>query len=279
MASLLATGEAAACRAPALENGAHLRLAGTWVAELPTNLADVPGAPFRAFYAVPDESYGHGILGRAADAAELRVVPRASPGQAVGSCGEAPISVPAGRGRVFEDVAPRLTDVDGDGRAEILAVRSDARLGAQLVIYRMAGEQVVELAATPPIGTRHRWLAPAAWGDLDGDGAFEIAYVDRPHLAKVLRVWRLEGGRLREVATLPGVTNHAIGDPRIFGGGQRCPDGYEMVLQSADRTRLVGVTLRDDRLSARDLGPAEAFGTRDVGPRTAPGREVPPCAG
>lgn len=52
-------------------------------------------------------------------------------------------------------------------------------------------------------------------------GAREPAFVDRPHLAKVLRVWRLTGGRLAEVASLQDVTNHQIGWESIAGGLQR----------------------------------------------------------
>jgi hypothetical protein len=51
--------------------------------------------------------------------------------------------------------------------------------------------QPVPLASTPWIGQRFRWLAPVAAADLDGDGAMELAYVDRPHLARTLRVWRI----------------------------------------------------------------------------------------
>ena len=74
------------------------------------------------------------------------------------------------------------------------------------------------VAATPNIGQRNRWLAPVAAADLDGDGATEIAYVDRPHLARRLRIWRFEGGSLTEIAALPGLTNHRIGEAFITGG-------------------------------------------------------------
>ena len=152
--------------------------------------------------------------------------------------------------RVFEDIAPRLFDVDGDGAPEAVVVESDAALGARLAIYSPAGL----LAATPFIGQRFRWLAPVGIGDLDGDGAVEIAYVDRPHLARVLRVWRFSDGALTEVASLEGVTNHRIGETDIAGGLRDC-DGPEMIVASADWSRVLAVRLTGGRLVARDIGP------------------------
>ena len=37
-------------------------------------------------------------------------------------------------------------------------------------------------------------LAPLGAADLDGDGKIELAYIDRPHLAKILRIWRFDDG-------------------------------------------------------------------------------------
>ena len=111
------------------------------------------------------------------------------------------------------------------------------------------------MAATPYIGQRFRWLAPVGIADLDGDGRVEVAYVDRPHLAKILRVWRWEGGALREVAAASGVTNHRIGEPTISGGIRDCGEGPEMIVASADWSRVMAVTLHGGALSARDLGP------------------------
>jgi hypothetical protein len=54
------------------------------------------------------------------------------------------------------------------------------------------------LAATPHIGSANRWLAPIGAADLDGDGRVEIAYVDRPHLARTLRIWRTFTRRMRQ---------------------------------------------------------------------------------
>lgn len=164
---------------------------------------------------------------------------------------------------VFEDTAPRLADLDGDGAPEVVAVESHQDRGARLAVYGLDAGMLVLRAATPFIGTRFRWLAPAAIGDLDGDGRIEIAYVDRPHLARVLRVVRYDpaGPRLTEVAAAEGHTNHRIGDRAILGGLRDCPGAPpEVITASPDWSRLLATRLEGGRLVTRDLGPND--GTR-----------------
>ena len=216
---------------------------------IPGSVTEAAGVPSAAWFEFPTDIYGHGIMGRVPDA-EMLTVEMEPPG---GMCGT--MSAEAGQAHVFEDIAPRLADFDDDGVAEAVAVRSSLTRGAQLAVYGIRGTDLRLLAATPYIGQRNRWLAPAAIGDLDGDGQVEIAYVDRPHLAKVLRVVRLEGDRLVEVAATSGVTNHRIGDETIWGGLRACDGGPEVVLASGDLSRLLALRFDGAAFTARDLGP------------------------
>jgi hypothetical protein len=152
--------------------------------------------------------------------------------------------------RVFEDTAPRVVDVDLDGAAEVVVVESSVTQGSRLAVYGPDGL----VAATPFIGQPNRWLAPVGAADLDGDGRVEIAYVDRPHLAKILRVWRFSGGKLTEVAAAQGFTNHRIGERDIAGGIRDCGAGPEMIVADAEWRQVVAVRF-DGRLGARPLGP------------------------
>lgn len=153
--------------------------------------------------------------------------------------------------RVFEDTAPRIVDVDGDGQAEAVVVESHQSQGARLALYNADGL----IAATPYIGQRFRWLAPVAIADLDGDGLVELAYIDRPHLAKTLRVWRFEGGKLSQIASMPDLTNHRIGERDIAGGLRSCVSGPEMILASGNWRDLVAVAFDGKTLARRTIGP------------------------
>jgi hypothetical protein len=151
---------------------------------------------------------------------------------------------------VFEDVTARLADLDGDGDREVVLVETDMARGAMLAVYDASGR----IAATAPFGETHRWLAPAGIADLDGDGRIEIAYVDRPHLARELVIVRLEGTDLVELARLPGLTNHRIGDSVIRGGLRDCGTGPELRLADATWTMAMRVVLQDGRLAAQPMG-------------------------
>lgn len=194
-----------------------------------------------ARFADPTSRYAHGVLGDAIEHGTLEL--RMGAGRKVA------ISLP--QSDVFEDTAPRLADLDGDGNAEVIVVQSNARLGAKLAIYDETGE----IASTPNIGTRNRWLAPLGAADLDGDGAQDIAFVDRPHLAKTLRIWRFENNTLTEIANLRGYTNHRIGEHDIAGGIRLCNDTPEMIVATADWSQLVAIRFEDQAFNVTTLGP------------------------
>jgi hypothetical protein len=147
----------------------------------------------------------------------------------------------------FEDIAPHLGDLTGDGVPEVIVVQTDLTQGARLMVVSAAGKV---LAATGYYGQPHRWLAVAGLGDFDGDGRAEIAYVDRPHLARELVFLRLQGGQLIEVARLTGLTNHRIGDSAITGGVRRCAQGDEVIVASTDWSRVIAARVGQ----AVDLG-------------------------
>jgi hypothetical protein len=232
---LAGAGAAAACAAP---DGA---MADSHVAR------DAAAGPVAAWYEDPTTRYAHGVLGDAVEGGTLAVA-------VAPDCATLRVTLP--QAEVFEDLAPRLADLDGDGRAEIIAVQSHRDLGARLAVYAVEGGALVLRAATPNIGQTNRWLAPLGAADLDGDGAMEIAFIDRPHLARTLRVWRYEGGRLTEIAAATGLTNHRIGEAFITGGIRDCGAGPEMITADAGWARLVATSLTPQgTLEARDLGP------------------------
>ncbi|SMX43614.1 VCBS repeat-containing protein [Maliponia aquimaris] len=206
--------------------------------------AHAEGCTEAARYGAPTDRYAHGVLGDAIEWGSLTIE----------RAGGRSVTVTLPPDRVFEDVAPRLVDLGPEGCRAVLVVETQAQTGAQLALY---GADGVKLAATPHIGQPNRWLAPVGAADLDGDGAVEIAYVDRPHLARVLRVWRYSAGRLTEVAAAEGFTNHRIGWDYIAGGLRDCGAGPEMVLATGDWRQVVAVRF-DGGLTPRALGPYSA---------------------
>ena len=190
----------------------------------------------------PTTRYRHGVLGDAIEWGTLEM--RAGDGRL--------FRVVLPDRRVFEDVAPRLADVDGDGEFEVVVVESDMAKGARLSVYDTGGL----VTATEFIGTPNRWLAPVGIGaaDLDGDGVVEFAYVDRPHLAKTLRIFRFAEVALSPIAELPGVTNHRIGERDIAGGIRNCGTGPELLVASSDWSRLLAIRFDGEGFRTDDLG-------------------------
>ena len=160
---------------------------------------------------------------------------------------------------VFEDLAPRVVQIDDDPAWEVVVVESRFDAGAALAVYEIAQDGPRLEARTPWIGRRVRWLAPAGIADLDGDGRVEIAYVETPHIGGTLRVWRLEDGALRQIASTWGYSNHRIGQAFIPGGLADCPEGPAIVTaDSSWRVARVTVLTEDGALDSRDA-PLEAL--------------------
>ena len=204
------------------------------------------GSPiFGASYFAPTTRYAHGVLGDAVEWDGLKMTIEGRNG--------APwdVEMPLSEDHVFEDLEPRLVDLDLDGKPDAaLVIETDLDAGAALALYGAAGK----ITETPHIGRRNRWLAPVGAADLDGDGHVEIAYIDRPHLAKTLRIWRFRDGALYPVADLPGLTNHRIGEDFITSGIRDCGQGPEMITADAGWRQVMASRLVKGRIETRAIG-------------------------
>jgi hypothetical protein len=203
-----------------------------------------------AWLAGATDRYAHGVLGDDLEASRLMVETREG--------NSLRLDLP--QHRVFEDLEPRLVDLDGDGRDEILVVESDASLGAALAVYGRIDGRLALRAMSPFIGRAHRWLNPVGAGDFDGDGKLDLALVATPHIGGILRLYRFEPPALTLFAETGDVSTHRMGRTEL-GLGQVAP--------ASPRARLL---LPDPAQRALRLLEWEPAGMREIARGALPAR-------
>lgn len=189
-----------------------------------------------AWYAQPTTRYQHGVLGDAVEGGSLVAI------DDLGQQFEHVLPT----SQVFEDITPRVVDLDGDGRNEVVTIRSGVSDGASVVVYAIEDGTFAERAATAPIGQPDRWLSIAGIADFRGDGTRQIAIVKTPHIGGVLELLALQGDELVSLySPRSGYSTHVIGSRILSLAGIGDLDGNgtdELALPNQSRTRLVVLT-------------------------------------
>ncbi len=158
-----------------------------------------------AWYSDATRRYSHGILGDKIEGGSL--IAKDHKGKSY--------SYRLAESSVFEDLTPRLIDLDGDGQAEIITIRSFLNSGGSVNVFGLRKGKLKLLATTPPIGQTYRWLNIAGTGDFNGDGLTDLAIVVTPHIGGTLEIWSFSDEKLIKVASKFGFSNHFIGSRNL----------------------------------------------------------------
>lgn len=192
-----------------------------------------------AHYAGPVNRYGHFALGKPHEYASVAAT--TDSGRILR------FELPADL--VFEDLEPRIVHLVAGDEPRLLTIVSGRDGGARLMLLQMDGDQLLLAAQSASIGTAMRWLNPVAVVDLDGDGRAEIAAVITPHIGGLLKLFRLNGKQLVEIARLGSFSNHIFGST-VLGLSTVLEVAGRMVLVVPDyaRRRLRLIAFTDGRL-------------------------------
>jgi hypothetical protein len=183
-------------------------------------------------------------------------------------------------GRAIGHTGPRLADLDGDGRDEVVVAMTREAEGAALVIITLRQDGLSIVAESEP-ERRGTWRDPIAVVDLDGDGGSEIATVTAGDDVGRLEIWRMAGNALDRVMSMKdfssqieGTRNAGMADIADMDG-----DGIaDLIVPSADRRSLRVISLAGGEAAEpyRIALPAEAVTA--IGAYVVEGRQRPVLA-
>ncbi len=157
-----------------------------------------------AQYTNPTERYNHRVMGDGVEGGGLVVV-----------VDSVFYELELPENYVFEDIRPRLFDVDQDGNLEIITIRTEVTQGAGILIYKVVNNQLEEYAYVPEIGIPSRWLNLVTINDLDNDGVIEMVWIQTPHIGGILKVSKIQPGELTVLDELSQYSNHGYGDRNL----------------------------------------------------------------
>lgn len=196
-----------------------------------------PDSSVWAQFASPTDKYNHGILGDKIEGQQLVV-----------AANDQVLEFVLDEEYVFEDIRPRLYDVDGDGDFEIITIRSHVDLGGGIMIYDITDEAIVEFGHVEEIGTRHRWLNIVAIDDLDNDSVIELVWIQTPHIGGILKLAKITRGEITPISEKSQYSNHAIGETNLCLSALTNDENKIIYVPTQRRDAIVGFTVDNNEL-------------------------------
>jgi len=157
-----------------------------------------------AQYTNPTERYNHRVMGDGVEGTQLVVV-----------VDSVFYELSLADNYVFEDIRPRLFDVDQDGNLEMITIRTEITQGAGIMIYKILNNQLQEYAFVPEIGQSSRWLNIVTLNDLDEDGIVELVWIQTPHIGGILKLAKIQEGELTVLDEKSEYSNHGYGERNL----------------------------------------------------------------
>ena len=191
--------------------------------------------------AVPSKRYRHAVLGDDIEPTEIHAYRFNKKSLQIMA------KYSATKNGVFETIGTLVSDLDEDGKQEILVTQSDSDSGPVHIVLGMRENKFTLKARSSAIGTGNRWSHLLGVFNIDGS-APKILAVETPHLAGFLLALRLSGKRLRERARISGVTTHSVGSRNLWEFTLVRRRGVvEVVMQETGRQQLSGLALFGNR--------------------------------
>lgn len=191
--------------------------------------------------AVPSKHYKHAVLGDDIEPTEIHAYRFNQKSLKLIA------TYTAGKNGVFEAIGTLASDLDKDGKQEILITKSDSDSGAAHLVLGMRNKKLMLKARSSAIGTGNRWSHLLGAFNIDGNAAKVLA-VETPHLEGFLLALRLSDKRLRERARMAGFTTHSVGSRNLWEFTLLRRRGVvEIVMQEVGRQHLSGLALFGNR--------------------------------
>lgn len=195
-----------------------------------------------AQYAQPTEKYPHGVMGDRIEAEQLVVVAR-------GKFYDLTLEPEY----LFEDIRPRLYDVDKDGELEFITIRTHIDRGAGIALYKIISDQLMEYACIPEVGISNRWLNLVTIHDIDDDGIVELAWVQTPHIGGILKVAKFQTSEMSVLTEAALYSNHDGGERNLcLSVLTQAATKKIFYLPSYERDKIVGFSFSDNKLTIEE---------------------------